>query len=82
MPEVHRRFTEMELAAAMQAAQMAHHQYEKKTGTTDENWPRWYAHFMMTYTVPVITPPEKDDPDWYTRFTMADAAAQMEKMNP
>ncbi len=34
------------LANALRRAADAHGRHEAETGTADENWPQWYAHFM------------------------------------
>ena len=37
-----------ELAAALRRAASAHGEHEKRTtGKTDEDWPDWYARFML-----------------------------------
>lgn len=36
-----------ELAGALRRAAAAHGEHEKKTGQHDENWPDWYAEFMV-----------------------------------
>jgi hypothetical protein len=36
-----------ELAAAMRRAEAAHGEHEKRTGERDENWPDWYAEYMV-----------------------------------
>ena len=36
-----------ELAAAMRRAEAAHGEHEKKLGHRDENWPEWYADYMV-----------------------------------
>jgi catechol 2,3-dioxygenase-like lactoylglutathione lyase family enzyme len=35
-----------DLAKAMQRAETAHGEHEKRTGARDENWPDWYAKYM------------------------------------
>jgi catechol 2,3-dioxygenase-like lactoylglutathione lyase family enzyme len=35
------------LATAMRRASIAHGEHEKRTGTADENWPDWYAAYMV-----------------------------------
>jgi len=35
-----------DLASALQRAEAAHGQHEKRTGKRDENWPDWYAEYM------------------------------------
>jgi catechol 2,3-dioxygenase-like lactoylglutathione lyase family enzyme len=41
-------FTSMgELAQALRRAEAAHGQHEKRTGQRDENWPDWYATYMV-----------------------------------
>jgi hypothetical protein len=36
-----------ELASALRRAEAAHGEHEKRTGQRDENWPEWYAAFMI-----------------------------------
>ena len=36
-----------DLAQAMRRAEQAHGEHEKKLGHRDENWPEWYAEFMV-----------------------------------
>lgn len=36
-----------DLANAMRRAEAAHGQHEKRTGQRDENWPDWYAAYMV-----------------------------------
>jgi catechol 2,3-dioxygenase-like lactoylglutathione lyase family enzyme len=36
-----------ELASALRRAEAAHGQHEKRTGQRDENWPDWYAAYMV-----------------------------------
>lgn len=36
-----------DLAAAFKRAAAAHGEHEKRTGEHDENWPEWYADFMV-----------------------------------
>jgi catechol 2,3-dioxygenase-like lactoylglutathione lyase family enzyme len=36
-----------ELADAMRRAEAAHGEHEKRTGVRDENWPEWYAAYMV-----------------------------------
>jgi catechol 2,3-dioxygenase-like lactoylglutathione lyase family enzyme len=36
-----------ELAAALRRAAAAHGEHEKRTGRRDENWPDWYAEYMV-----------------------------------
>ena len=37
-----------DLASAFRRAEAAHGQHEKRTGQRDENWPDWYAAYMVT----------------------------------
>ena len=39
--------SETDLAAAFRRAAAAHGEYEKRTGQHDENWPDWYAAYMV-----------------------------------
>jgi len=36
-----------DLAAALRRASVAHGEHEKRTGGRDENWPDWYAAYMV-----------------------------------
>lgn len=36
-----------DLAGAMRRAEAAHGEHEKRTGQRDENWPDWYAAYMV-----------------------------------
>jgi catechol 2,3-dioxygenase-like lactoylglutathione lyase family enzyme len=36
-----------DLASALRRAEAAHGEHEKRTGQRDENWPDWYAEYMM-----------------------------------
>jgi catechol 2,3-dioxygenase-like lactoylglutathione lyase family enzyme len=36
-----------DLAGAMRRAEAAHGEHEKRTGERDENWPAWYAAYMI-----------------------------------
>ena len=36
-----------DLANAMRRAEAAHGEHEKRTGQRDENWPDWYAAYMV-----------------------------------
>jgi hypothetical protein len=36
-----------DLASAFRRAEAAHGQHEKRTGQRDENWPEWYAKYMV-----------------------------------
>jgi catechol 2,3-dioxygenase-like lactoylglutathione lyase family enzyme len=36
-----------DLANAMRRASVAHGEHEKRTGNADENWPDWYAAYMV-----------------------------------
>jgi catechol 2,3-dioxygenase-like lactoylglutathione lyase family enzyme len=39
--------TVADLAAAMRRAEAAHGEHEKRTGVRDEQWPEWYATYMV-----------------------------------
>ena len=42
------RFTSAaELAIALRRAEAAHGEHEKRTGKRDENWPAWYAEYIV-----------------------------------
>jgi len=36
-----------DLANALRRAEAAHGEHEKRTGKHDENWPDWYAEYMV-----------------------------------
>ncbi len=36
-----------DLASALRRAEAAHGEHEKRTGQRDENWPEWYAAYMV-----------------------------------
>jgi hypothetical protein len=37
----------MELAKVLRHAAAAHGEHERLTGQTDENWPDWYADYIV-----------------------------------
>ncbi|MEF0943314.1 VOC family protein [Rhizobium sp. BR 362] len=37
-----------ELASALRRAEMAHGEHEKRIGQRDEDWPNWYAEYMVS----------------------------------
>jgi len=41
------QLTRDELARLLQEAQEAHSEYEKETGRRDEDWPGWYADYIL-----------------------------------
>ena len=42
-----RELTQDELAALLRAAEKAHGAYERTLGHRDDDWPTWYAGFML-----------------------------------
>jgi hypothetical protein len=36
-----------DLSNALRRAEAAHAEHEKRTGQTDENWPDWYAAYIV-----------------------------------
>ncbi len=36
-----------ELARLLSEAAEAHHEYEQRLGRRDEDWPRWYAQYII-----------------------------------
>jgi predicted enzyme related to lactoylglutathione lyase len=40
-----------DLAQALRRAEAAHGEHEKRTGQRDENWPAWYAEYMVAERV-------------------------------
>ena len=41
------RFTKEKLARLLKEAEKAHAEYEKGLGRRDEDWPLWYADYMI-----------------------------------
>jgi len=39
--------TQEDLAALLQAAERAHGEYERDLGARDEEWPSWYAGYIL-----------------------------------
>lgn len=39
--------TREELAELLREASRAHHEYEQSTGETDDDWPSWYAEYLL-----------------------------------
>ncbi|MEX2211796.1 MAG: hypothetical protein WD689_08565 [Gaiellaceae bacterium] len=39
--------TQEELAELLRQAERAHGEYEKQTGERDEDWPTWYAGWIL-----------------------------------
>jgi hypothetical protein len=39
--------TREDLAALLQAAERAHADYERELGERDEDWPSWYAGYIL-----------------------------------
>jgi catechol 2,3-dioxygenase-like lactoylglutathione lyase family enzyme len=39
--------TEIDLASALRRAAAAHGEHEKRIGAADQNWPDWYAEYMV-----------------------------------
>ncbi len=39
--------TEEELAELLREAARAHAEFERETGERDEDWPGWYARYML-----------------------------------
>jgi hypothetical protein len=39
--------TEQELAQLLRDAEKAHGEYERELGERDEDWPGWYARWML-----------------------------------
>ena len=40
--------TTEELAGLLQEAERAHGEYEKELGRRDDDWPSWYADYILT----------------------------------
>jgi UDP-N-acetylglucosamine 2-epimerase len=36
-----------DLAAALRRAEVAHGEHEQRTGERDDNWPDWYAKYIV-----------------------------------
>lgn len=45
-----------DLAGALRRAEAAHGEHEKRTGRRDENWPDWYAAYMVAEQVGAALP--------------------------
>ena len=43
----HMDLTKDDLEKSLRAAEQAHGEYEKKLGHRDDNWPAWYAEFIV-----------------------------------
>jgi hypothetical protein len=43
----HQPLTEERLAELLTLAKDAHAEYERQTGEYDQDWPRWYARFIL-----------------------------------
>jgi hypothetical protein len=41
------RVDESTLERLLRDAETAHAAYEQQTGTRDDNWPAWYAHYIV-----------------------------------
>ena len=41
------QLTTQELARLLREAAQAHHDYEQQLGERDEDWPTWYAEFIL-----------------------------------
>lgn len=39
--------TREELAELLRDARRAHHDYEQSTGEPDDDWPSWYAEYLL-----------------------------------
>ena len=39
--------TQEDLAVLLQAAERAHGEYERDLGARDEDWPSWYAGYIL-----------------------------------
>jgi hypothetical protein len=46
MPEL-QTLTQEKLAELLREAQRAHKEYERETGAPDEDWPTWYAQYLL-----------------------------------
>ena len=46
-PATRRTRRRSDLASALRRAEAAHGQHEKRIGKRDENWPDWYADYMV-----------------------------------
>ena len=40
--------TEERLAELLREAEAAHAEYEQSLGSRDDDWPAWYAHYIVT----------------------------------
>jgi catechol 2,3-dioxygenase-like lactoylglutathione lyase family enzyme len=48
----------IELAGALGRAEAAHGEHERLTGQTDENWPDWYADYIVREQTGTQSPPQ------------------------
>ena len=46
--EVAVKVTQSQLARLLKEAELAHGQYEKTLGERDEEWPQWYAGYIVS----------------------------------
>lgn len=61
--------TEDRLAKLLRMAAKAHHEYEASLGHADENWPVWYAQYMLENSVALDAPkPQSVDEDTLGMF--------------
>lgn len=44
---MHVDLTEEQLAGLLRAAEQAHGEYERELGGRDEDWPGWYARYIL-----------------------------------
>ncbi len=47
MPEPQSPISEQTLAQLLRDAEHAHAEYERQLGEWDEDWPSWYAHYIV-----------------------------------
>jgi len=45
--ELMSNLTKEKLAELLREAEKAHAEYEKRLGKRDENWPEWYAEYII-----------------------------------
>jgi hypothetical protein len=51
-----RRVTQVLLEQRLREAERAHGAYEKLLGRRDDNWPAWYASYIVQWLPPVEPP--------------------------
>ena len=58
-----RAFLPLDLSDALLRAALAHGEHEKRTGEHDEQWPAWYAEYMVREQA-------GEEPSWTEQLSM------------